>query len=63
MSKLVKKGRGNLKKMLPKVDHSSPLQTYIPAGLANAKPPLGSQLGQVIKLLFLYDKLVLYIYI
>ena len=46
MSKLVSKGRGTLKKILPKVDHSSPLQTYIPAGLANAKPPLGSQLGQ-----------------
>lgn len=46
MSKASKQGRRLAKKILPKVDHSSPLQTYIPAGLANAKPPLGSQLGQ-----------------
>ncbi|XP_003707280.1 mitochondrial ribosomal protein L11 [Megachile rotundata] len=46
MSKSLKQGRRMAKKILPKVDHSSPLQVYIPAGMASAKPPLGSQLGQ-----------------
>lgn len=35
-----------MKKSLEKVDHSSPLAVYIPAGLAMAGPPLGPQLGQ-----------------
>lgn len=46
MSKAIKKGK-MLKKVLPKVEHPSPLRVTIPAGMANAKPPLGSQLGQV----------------
>ncbi|XP_033359875.1 39S ribosomal protein L11, mitochondrial [Bombus vosnesenskii] len=45
MSKVIKKGK-MLKKVLPKVEHPSPLRVTIPAGMANAKPPLGSQLGQ-----------------
>ncbi|XP_054010512.1 39S ribosomal protein L11, mitochondrial [Hylaeus anthracinus] len=46
MSKIVSKGSKMMKKALPKVDHSSKLFVEIPAGLANPKPPLGSQLGQ-----------------
>ncbi|XP_020288054.1 39S ribosomal protein L11, mitochondrial [Pseudomyrmex gracilis] len=34
------------KKFVEKIDHSSKLRTNIPAGLASAAPPLGSQLGQ-----------------
>ncbi|XP_043255078.1 39S ribosomal protein L11, mitochondrial [Colletes gigas] len=45
MSKMAAKGKF-LKKTLPKIDHSSSLRVIIPAGMANAKPPLGSQLGQ-----------------
>ncbi|XP_076667531.1 mitochondrial ribosomal protein L11 [Andrena cerasifolii] len=45
MSKIVAKGK-MMKKVVQKVDHSSRLRVIIPAGLANAKPPLGSQLGQ-----------------
>ncbi|OAD54405.1 39S ribosomal protein L11, mitochondrial [Eufriesea mexicana] len=33
-------------KTMKKVEHSSPLRVTIPAGMANPKPPLGSQLGQ-----------------
>ncbi|XP_076283845.1 mitochondrial ribosomal protein L11 [Lasioglossum baleicum] len=45
MSKALSKGR-NLKKVLPKVEHKTPLRVTIPAGMATSKPPLGSQLGQ-----------------
>ncbi|KZC06453.1 PREDICTED: 39S ribosomal protein L11, mitochondrial [Dufourea novaeangliae] len=45
MSKAVGKGR-SMKKVLQKIDHSSRLRVNIPARMANAKPPLGSQLGQ-----------------
>ncbi|CAL7951140.1 unnamed protein product [Xylocopa violacea] len=45
MSKISKRSLG-LKKLMPKINHSSPLRTNIPAGMASAKPPLGSQLGQ-----------------
>ncbi|XP_076656754.1 mitochondrial ribosomal protein L11 [Halictus rubicundus] len=45
MSKALAKGR-NLKKVLPKVEHKTPLRVIIPAGMATSKPPLGSQLGQ-----------------
>ncbi|XP_003492768.1 39S ribosomal protein L11, mitochondrial [Bombus impatiens] len=45
MSKAIKKGK-MLKKVVSKVEHPSPLRVTIPAGMANAKPPLGSQLGQ-----------------
>ncbi|EZA55831.1 hypothetical protein DMN91_012105 [Ooceraea biroi] len=34
------------KKVTAKVDHSSKLRVNIPAGMASAAPPLGSQLGQ-----------------
>ncbi|XP_031843377.1 large ribosomal subunit protein uL11m-like [Nomia melanderi] len=34
------------KKVLAKVNHSSKLRVIIPAGMASAKPLLGSQLGQ-----------------
>lgn len=37
----------SLKKIIEKVDHSSTLKTYIPAGLASPAPPLGPMLGQV----------------
>lgn len=46
MSKLGAKGKA-IKKVLQKIDHSSRLRVIIPAGMATAKPPLGSQLGQV----------------
>lgn len=46
MSKVVKKSNV-VKKLLQKVNHTAPLRVNIPAGMANAKPPLGSQLGQV----------------
>ncbi|KYM76554.1 39S ribosomal protein L11, mitochondrial [Atta colombica] len=42
MKKIGKMG----KKVVEKVDHSSKLRVNIPAGLASAAPPLGSQLGQ-----------------
>ncbi|XP_017883022.1 39S ribosomal protein L11, mitochondrial [Ceratina calcarata] len=45
MSKAMKRG-GMMRKALPKVEHKTPLRTNIPAGMASAKPPLGSQLGQ-----------------
>ncbi|XP_076750431.1 mitochondrial ribosomal protein L11 [Xylocopa sonorina] len=45
MSKVVRRSLA-LKKTMPKVEHNTPLRVNIPAGLANAKPPLGSQLGQ-----------------
>ncbi|CAK9822763.1 39S ribosomal protein L11, mitochondrial [Anthophora retusa] len=45
MSKSFRKGSA-AKKLLPKVIHSTPLRVNIPAGMATAKPPLGSQLGQ-----------------
>lgn len=35
------------KKLMEKIDHSSKLRVDIPAGMASAAPPLGSQLGQV----------------
>ncbi|XP_006608117.1 39S ribosomal protein L11, mitochondrial [Apis dorsata] len=44
-SKIIKKGNA-LKKVVKKVEHRTPLRVIIPAGMANAKPPLGSQLGQ-----------------
>ncbi|KYN27221.1 PREDICTED: 39S ribosomal protein L11, mitochondrial [Trachymyrmex cornetzi] len=34
------------KKLVEKIDHSSKLRVNIPAGMASAAPPLGSQLGQ-----------------
>lgn len=37
-----------MKSMTEKVDHSSPMRTNIPAGLATPAPPLGSQLSTVI---------------
>lgn len=46
MSKIVAKGK-LMKKVAEKIDHSSRLRVTIPAGMASAKPPLGSQLGQV----------------
>lgn len=39
------KGR-NMKKVVGKVIHDTPLSTYIPAGMAAPAPPLGPQLGQ-----------------
>ncbi|XP_031845655.1 mitochondrial ribosomal protein L11 [Nomia melanderi] len=44
MSKILRKGQMAMK--AAKVDHSSKLRVIIPAGMASAKPPLGSQLGQ-----------------
>lgn len=46
MAKVMKKGK-DWKKAVQKVIHSSPLRVTIPAGMANPKPPLGSQLAQV----------------
>ncbi|XP_012285300.1 39S ribosomal protein L11, mitochondrial [Orussus abietinus] len=45
MSKAAGKMKG-FKKMIPKVEHASPLRTNIPAGLAAPSPPLGPMLGQ-----------------
>ncbi|GBP04134.1 39S ribosomal protein L11, mitochondrial [Eumeta japonica] len=36
----------SMKKLAEKIDHSSPLRTYIPAGMAAPGPPLGPMLGQ-----------------
>ena len=46
LGKLKKIGKTS-KKLVEKIDHSSKLRVNIPAGLASAAPPLGSQLGQV----------------
>ncbi|EGI63805.1 PREDICTED: 39S ribosomal protein L11, mitochondrial [Acromyrmex echinatior] len=45
LGKLKKIGKTS-KKLVEKIDHSSKLRVNIPAGLASAAPPLGSQLGQ-----------------
>ncbi|XP_043515933.1 39S ribosomal protein L11, mitochondrial [Frieseomelitta varia] len=45
MAKAMRKGK-DWKKAVQKVIHASPLQVTIPAGMANPKPPLGSQLAQ-----------------
>ncbi|XP_018310821.1 39S ribosomal protein L11, mitochondrial [Mycetomoellerius zeteki] len=45
MRKVKKMGKMG-KKLVEKIDHSSKLRVNIPAGLASAAPPLGSQLGQ-----------------
>ncbi|KAG5321015.1 RM11 protein, partial [Pseudoatta argentina] len=45
LGKLKKIGKTS-KKLVEKIDHSSKLRVDIPAGLASAAPPLGSQLGQ-----------------
>ena len=37
----------NVKKVVEKVDHRNRMFTHIKAGMANASPPLGTQLGQV----------------
>jgi hypothetical protein len=37
----------NVRKVVKKVDHKNKMFTYIPAQLATAGPPIGSQLGQV----------------
>lgn len=59
-SKIIKKGNA-LKKVVKKVEHRTPLRVIIPAGMANAKPPLGSQLGQVKKYFIHY--IILYFFI
>lgn len=46
MAKVMRKGK-DWRKPVEKVIHSSPLRVNIPAGMANPKPPLGSQLAQV----------------
>nr|CAG4649822.1 EOG090X0I63 [Scapholeberis mucronata]SVE93987.1 EOG090X0I63 [Scapholeberis mucronata] len=46
MSKVAKKLKTVVKKTVEKVNHGNFLETYIPAGLAAAGPPLGPQLGQ-----------------
>lgn len=40
----------SMKKVTEKINHSSRLRTNIPAGMASAAPPLGTQLGQVGKI-------------
>ena len=47
MSKVAKKLKTVVKKTIEKVNHGNRLDTYIPAGMAVAGPPLGPQLGQV----------------
>ena len=47
MSKVAKKLKTVVKKTIDKVNHGNRLETYIPAGMAVAGPPLGPQLGQV----------------
>lgn len=37
----------SMKKVTEKINHSSRLRVIIPAGMASAAPPLGTQLGQV----------------
>jgi len=37
----------NVKKIVEKVDHKNRVFTYIPAQLASAAPPLGTQLGNI----------------
>jgi len=37
----------NVKKVVAKVDHKNRVFTYIPAQLASAAPPLGTQLGNI----------------
>ena len=37
----------NVKKIVAKVDHKNRVFTYIPAQLASAAPPLGTQLGNI----------------
>lgn len=56
-SKIIKKGNA-LKKVAKKIEHRTPLRVIIPAGMANAKPPLGSQLGQVKKSYIFFINLI-----
>ena len=37
----------NIKKVVAKIDHKNRVFTYIPAQLASAAPPLGTQLGAI----------------
>ena len=37
----------NVKKVVAKIDHKNRVFTYIPAQLASAAPPLGTQLGAI----------------
>lgn len=53
MSKVAKKLKTVVKKAVEKVNHGNRLSTYIPAGMAVAGPPLGPQLGQVRRKVFL----------
>nr|CAG4647541.1 EOG090X0I63 [Megafenestra aurita]SVE92759.1 EOG090X0I63 [Megafenestra aurita] len=46
MSKTAKKLTAVVSKTVQKVNHGNFLETYIPAGMAVAGPPLGPQLGQ-----------------
>lgn len=46
MAKVAKQTKA-LVKSVTKVNHGNFLETYIPAGMASASPPLGPQLGQV----------------
>lgn len=48
MSKTAKKLTAVVSKTVQKVNHGNFLETYIPAGMAVAGPPLGPQLGQVV---------------
>ncbi|KOX71005.1 39S ribosomal protein L11, mitochondrial [Melipona quadrifasciata] len=45
MAKVMRKGK-DWRKAVQKVIHISPLRVIVPAGMANPKPPLGSQLAQ-----------------
>ncbi|XP_023241382.1 39S ribosomal protein L11, mitochondrial-like [Centruroides sculpturatus] len=45
MSKTVR-GLKSAKKLVQKVIHTTPMKTYIPAGMASPNPPLGPSLGQ-----------------
>lgn len=45
MSK-VSKGLKSAKKLVQKTIHTTPMKTYIPAGMASPNPPLGPMLGQ-----------------
>nr|CAG4651466.1 EOG090X0I63 [Simocephalus serrulatus]SVE94607.1 EOG090X0I63 [Simocephalus serrulatus] len=45
-TKVAKKLKTVVKKTVDKINHGNRLETYVPAGMAVAGPPLGPQLGQ-----------------
>lgn len=46
MSKAAGKMR-TIKKTIEKIEHSTKMRTFVPAGQASPNPPLGPMLGQV----------------